>query len=65
MTHPGLCGSCTHARIVLTKRGSRFYLCGLSYIDPAFPRYPPLPVVRCSGYEPRRGETPVTTEEQE
>ena len=28
-----------------------FYLCGLSTIDPAFPKYPRLPVVQCSGYK--------------
>jgi hypothetical protein len=62
MTNPGLCGSCVNARIVETKRGSRFYLCELSFTDPAFGRYPPLPVVRCTGYEPRRGDPPVTQE---
>ena len=49
MTDPGLCGSCVHARVVETRTGSRFYRCGLSDTDPRFPRYPGLPVVRCSG----------------
>ena len=52
MMHPGLCGSCIHARIIESKRGSRFYMCELSKVDPAFPKYPPLPVVACSGYRP-------------
>ena len=47
---PGLCGSCRNARIVKTGKGSRFYLCELSRTDPAFPRYPRLPVLRCRGY---------------
>jgi 3-isopropylmalate/(R)-2-methylmalate dehydratase small subunit len=36
----------------MSARGSRFYLCRLSFRDPRFPRYPPIPVVRCAGYEP-------------
>ena len=51
MTDPGLCGSCTHAKIIENRHGSKFYLCEMSYIDPAFRRYPPLPVVQCPGYE--------------
>lgn len=56
MTLVGLCASCINVRIIENKRGSRFYMCELSKVDPAFPRYPPLPVVKCSGYSPRIGE---------
>ena len=49
---PGLCGTCRHSRIVETRRGSTFRLCERSTTDPRFPRYPNLPVVQCSGYEP-------------
>jgi hypothetical protein len=28
-----------------------FYLCQLSKVDPSFPKYPRLPVLKCSGYE--------------
>jgi hypothetical protein len=49
---PGLCGACQHAKVVETRSGSRFYLCRLSAEDPAFPRYPALPVLLCVGYEP-------------
>jgi hypothetical protein len=28
-----------------------FYLCRRSFTDPAFQKYPPLPVVACVGYE--------------
>jgi len=38
-------------RRVETARGSVFYLCERAAHDPHFPKYPPLPVVRCSGYE--------------
>jgi hypothetical protein len=27
-----------------------FYLCGLFAVDPAFPKYPQLPVIECSGF---------------
>jgi hypothetical protein len=47
----GLCQTCRHARIVSNVRGSTFYLCQLSEIDPRFTKYPRLPVIRCEGYE--------------
>lgn len=49
---PGLCGTCAHAKVIDTRKGSRFYLCTLSETDPRFPKYPPLPVMRCLGYDP-------------
>lgn len=51
----GLCASCRHTRVVESRAGSRFYLCQRSRTDPAFPRYPRLPVLRCRGYEPGEG----------
>ncbi len=47
---PGLCASCRHAS-VLASRSSVFLRCGMAERDPAFPRYPRLPVVACRGYE--------------
>ena len=47
--HPGLCATCTHLRLLASPR-SVFVRCGLAATDPAFPRYPPLPVRRCAGY---------------
>jgi len=41
---PGLCAGCRHSRYV-RGRASSFWLCRLSDSDPAFPRYPRLPVV--------------------
>jgi len=52
MADPGLCATCAHARIVESRRGSRFWLCSRSRTDARFPKYPPLPVVRCIGYTP-------------
>jgi hypothetical protein len=46
----GLCARCVHMDVVTSSRGSRFYLCRLSFTDPAFPRYPPIPVVACAGF---------------
>jgi hypothetical protein len=58
-TRAGLCADCVHARRVYPERrqgeaarASAFYLCELSATDPAFPKYPCLPVLRCEGYEP-------------
>lgn len=50
----GLCDTCLHQRLVRNTRGSEFSLCERSRTDPAYPRYPRLPVVECAGYE--RGE---------
>jgi hypothetical protein len=49
----GLCDSCAFQREVPNTRGSVFSLCGRSREDPAYPRYPRLPVLDCSGYERR------------
>jgi hypothetical protein len=54
-TQAGLCASCRHARVVRTER-SAFWLCERSRSDPAFPRYPRLPVLRCRGYEARTSD---------
>jgi len=48
----GLCAACAHARVVESRRGSRFWLCRRSFTDPVFPRYPPLPVLACPGFDP-------------
>jgi len=52
----GLCDSCRHQQLVQTTRGSVFSLCLRSRTDPAYPRYPRVPVVRCAGHEPRGRE---------
>jgi hypothetical protein len=49
----GLCDTCKHQREVRNTRGSTFSLCARSRQDPAYPRYPRLPVLTCTGYEPR------------
>ncbi len=47
----GLCFDCAHAQTVPSARGSTFWLCGLSKFELGFAKYPPLPVLRCSGYK--------------
>ena len=47
----GLCRTCTHAREIISDRGSVFLLCELALVDDRFPKYPRLPVIVCSGYE--------------
>jgi hypothetical protein len=48
----GLCATCGHARRIRSGRGSTFLRCGLSDMDPAYRRYPPIPVIECAGYDP-------------
>ena len=54
MPRSGLCDSCLHQQVIRNTRGSSFSLCLRSRTDPAYPRYPRLPVLECPGYEPRR-----------
>jgi 3-isopropylmalate/(R)-2-methylmalate dehydratase large subunit len=46
----GLCGRCIHHSWIRNDRGSAFLRCGLSDEDRRFPRFPPLPVLRCAGF---------------
>jgi hypothetical protein len=54
-TPPGLCGRCRHSRRIETRNGAVFHLCQRSASDPAYPRYPALPVLSCPGFEPVAG----------
>ena len=49
----GLCDRCRHQKIIRNTRGSSFSLCLRAREDDRYPKYPPLPVRQCSGYEPR------------
>ena len=55
--YAGLCADCRFARRTHSDRGSIFYFCEKSGGDPAFPKYPRLPVLHCHGYE-RTGNEP-------
>jgi hypothetical protein len=50
----GLCASCSHVQVITSARGSIFYLCRLSFVDPSFTKYPVLPVRQCGGYQERK-----------
>ncbi len=45
--NPGLCSTCRHVRVVTSGRGSTFWQCR----HPDLPKYPPIPVRSCRGYE--------------
>jgi hypothetical protein len=49
----GLCERCRHQRVIRNTRGSSFSLCERSREDDRYPKYPRLPVLRCTGFEPR------------
>lgn len=55
----GLCSICRHARRTGNRRGSVFYLCERAGWDDRLRRYPPLPRLRCPGYEPVEPEESV------
>ena len=55
MPAAGLCDSCAHQRVIRNTRGSSFSLCERSRADPAYAKYPRLPVRECPGWEPRGG----------
>jgi hypothetical protein len=47
----GLCATCVHTRLVGAPGRSVFVQCGRAKTEPAFARYPRLPVVSCPGFE--------------
>lgn len=49
---PGLCGACAMHRRIVTSRGSTFFYCTRVDTDPAYVKYPRLPVLLCPGYLP-------------
>lgn len=53
-TPAGLCAGCVHRRLLASDR-SVFLRCNLADSDPRFPRYPPLPVRACAGFEANAG----------
>jgi len=55
-TRVGLCGTCAFVRVIENRRGSAFHLCERSLTDSRYPKYPPLPVLRCPGFEPAAPE---------
>lgn len=50
-----LCESCKYKRDVVSGKGSRFLLCELALADDRYPKYPPQPMLRCSGFDRKAG----------
>ena len=48
---PGLCGSCRHALVKGTNRGTAYLRCTRAAWDDRLPRYPSLPRTDCVGFE--------------
>jgi hypothetical protein len=48
-----LCERCEHQKLIRNTRGSTFSMCLRSKTDPAYPKYPRLPVLRCPGFSRR------------
>jgi hypothetical protein len=44
---PGLCGTCRHAHVITSAKGSTFWRCRVHDRDEAWPKYPRLPVRAC------------------
>ena len=42
---------CVHAQRIVSDRGSQFWLCRRGLTDPAYAKYPRLPVMQCRGFE--------------
>jgi hypothetical protein len=49
---PGLCGSCRHANVNVTRRGTAYLRCLRAEWDDRLVRYPRLPVTSCPGFQP-------------
>ena len=54
---PGLCRSCTHARLVTSDRSSVFLLCEAYQFNPRLAKYPALPVWACESHDVDNGRS--------
>jgi hypothetical protein len=52
-----LCETCAWMREVITPKASRFLLCELSKTNPAYPKYPAQPMIRCEGFRQKKAVT--------
>lgn len=53
----GLCAGCAHVKVMVSDKGSRFFQCQRGLTDPAFRKYPVLPVWQCHGYEEKGADS--------
>ena len=49
----GQCADCQFARMIGSAKGAEFWRCARANDDERYPRYPPLPVSDCMGFEAR------------
>jgi len=49
-TQAGLCATCRHPKLITSAKGGVFILCQAHQFSHKLPKYPPLPVTKCSGY---------------
>jgi len=54
---PGLCGTCRHASVKETNRGTAYLRCTRAAWDDRLARYPSLPRTDCAGFEEADGAT--------
>jgi hypothetical protein len=54
MPPAGLCETCCHCQSIRSDRGGVFLMCRRGLTDPAYPKYPRLPVVQCAGFNPNQ-----------
>jgi len=47
----GLCHDCRYTKVIVSGKGSQFFLCLRSEIDSHYRKYPRLPMLQCAGYE--------------
>jgi hypothetical protein len=47
----GLCEKCVHRKSIRNDRGSVFTMCLRGLTDPAYPKYPRLPVLNCAAFQ--------------
>ncbi len=61
MTAPrfGLCDACAHQKLVKSGRGSLFSMCKVGLSDPAWPKYPRMPVSACPRFKHAHGQPQV------
>jgi hypothetical protein len=52
-SEPGLCRICRYGKLNETRRATAYLRCTRATWDDRLPRYPPLPVRECVGFEPR------------
>lgn len=56
---PGLCAVCEHASVKGTNRGTAYLRCTRAAWDDRLDKYPRLPVIGCTGFEPAAADGPA------